>query len=133
MVVITLIGLISGAIIAQPYIRNTEPDIPAQLQIFLHKMTEKSLLEQRWYGMQTDNDKYRLVTYTQTGWNTSGKKGWIKLPAGMQLELSPLPANAQENDIHLYSSPDGMLSVVSLTLITADGDTVIQGPYAAIE
>ncbi|WP_261841553.1 prepilin-type N-terminal cleavage/methylation domain-containing protein [Aliamphritea ceti] len=133
MVVITLIGLIGSIIIARPYVTANDNNPAAELEILLKEMANKALIEQRWYGMQTDTDKYRLMQFSNNGWTPAGKKNWVELPANMTLEVSPQPANSESRKVVIFASPDGLLSNVSLILVTPAKDIILRGPYALAE
>ncbi|WP_415897786.1 type II secretion system protein [Neptuniibacter sp. QD72_48] len=132
MVVITLIGLMSGFVVAYSSHSSYPETFESRVKAILFEMSEKSLIDQRWYGLQIDEQRLRVISMGPNGWDTKRKDGWIDIPTGVTLEFEPSP-HEDLKGIGLYASPDGLLSPHKLIYSTVEEQFEITGPYAINE
>ncbi len=126
---IMLIGVVSSFITVSNFQTSKTVNSEASLSMLLISMVNKAQIEQKWYGLQIETSRYRMMEYSDHGWVTSGTRGWVVLPDHFELELSPVPRSDMKSKVHLYVNPKGLLSPYSLYLVTPDLRSKIKSPY----
>lgn len=125
MTIIVIIGLISSFIVVQAIPYSKPISLKARLELTLREISERSLLEQKWYGLQVEENRFRTVRFDRNHWIATSKN-WQSLPD--ETEFSTGNSSSSKNGILIYSNLDGILSHQRLIISTKKEKIIIEAP-----
>ena len=147
MVVIALVALVSTSVmLTLPDARSDNQRIGAQKAQFaalLRKLSQRAIVEQRWYGLYFIDNSYQALRYSTNNWIVVPQSLSSSLPEGMRLSLliDKLPVKIEPSEKSKDSllnpqiriSPTGLFNDFELRFGDADEPSLIlTDPYASI-
>ncbi|MCJ8341003.1 MAG: type II secretion system GspH family protein [Pseudomonadales bacterium] len=147
MVVITLVALISTSVMLT--LPDTTPDKQrfgtqkAQFAAILRTLSQRAIVEQRWYGLYFIGDTYQALRYSADQWIAASQSEPRSLPEGMpfslminQLSVKILPQQPRKNSPlspQIRISPSGLFNDFELRFGDADAaELILTDPYASL-
>ncbi|EPJ55683.1 MAG: hypothetical protein OFPI_02930 [Osedax symbiont Rs2] len=147
MVVIALVALVSTSVLLT--LANATPDKQrigaqkAQFAAILRKLSQRAIIEQRWYGLYFIDQSYQGLRYSANQWIALPQSPPSTLPKGMPLSLlvdkRSVKIERRENSEDSPLSPQIRISPTGLfndfELRFGDGDKpafVLTDPYASL-
>ncbi|QEQ95408.1 prepilin-type N-terminal cleavage/methylation domain-containing protein [Neptunomonas concharum] len=141
MVIVTLIGLLSAAVIVNFSGEKEENPLTgsmATLKLQLRSLSDKAFIEQRWLGFLFTQHHYELMTFSST-------QGWQKVPSftpktfpdallvSLDSEGKPVRLAEESTIPQIQASPDGLLTPFKLSLSYLNETLELTDPYASAE
>lgn len=137
MVVVALIGLLSATIIVNfsPDVKEKPlPETIARMKFQLRTISERAIVEQRWFGFSFSDHAYQLMSFTKQGWEkeSSSTQQIIlqKIDILLESEGAVVRFDDTKQEPQIQVSPDGFITPFRLRLSLLNEEQELTDPYA---